>query len=298
MVRFEDIINHRDVSIKFVFKSLGELIHNYWGFEGEYIGLVDTEVVNLDGINLRKDISYSRTGKVINDVEMQTVPVDDEKAEAIGFYVEYDLRNTDNLVHVIILTNVDPEKSVRRIKLTDSLIVEPEYIYISPEDIDKMLNNIRDKIVYGKELTRFEELEFIIIAIFAPNNKKEEITAEISHLFAEYCEYTDMKFVFKSKITLVLGWMIDRNVSEGNKKEELWDVIGLEKGRDAFQEYMDDLMEKKNKVIHKQSVELKEKDIQLDQLNNQVNQIKKLVYESSDMDKIKQDVSLILLNTK
>lgn len=114
-----NIVNHKAVSIKFTYKTLDEAIHDFFGLKGDYIGLRDNEVVTMLGRNLRKDISYKRTGQIVNCIEMQTYPVDDIKAEPIAEYVNNVLRNDDQqLADSIILTTVDPKLCKKRIRLT------------------------------------------------------------------------------------------------------------------------------------------------------------------------------------
>jgi len=125
-------------------------------------------------------------------VELQNYPVDRPKLENISKYVSDILRNDDQqLVDSIILTSIDPKYCEKRIKLTDSLILEPLYIYISPEEVMKMFNNIENKILSNQILSSKEELEFIIIAIFLPNDKKEEITSKLCNLFSIYSKVMD-----------------------------------------------------------------------------------------------------------
>lgn len=94
------IVNHRDISIKFAYKTMGEIIHEYFELEGEYLGLIDSEVVTLTGKNLKKDISYRRSGQIINNVELQHYIVDEEKIGKIGQYVIDVLRNDDQQLAV------------------------------------------------------------------------------------------------------------------------------------------------------------------------------------------------------
>lgn len=149
-----NIVNHKDVSIKFTYKTLGEAIHDFFGLKGDYIGLRDNEVVTMLGRNLRKDISYKRTGQIVNCIEMQTYPVDDIKAEPIAEYVSDVLRNDDQqLADSIILTTVDPKLCKKRIGLTETLILKPIHIYISPSEVMEMFNNIENKVLNNQILS-------------------------------------------------------------------------------------------------------------------------------------------------
>lgn len=66
----------------------------------------------------------------------------------------------------IILTTVDPKLCKKRIRLTETLILKPIYIYISQSEVMEMFNNIENKVLNNQILSSKEELEFIIITIF------------------------------------------------------------------------------------------------------------------------------------
>ncbi len=250
------IVNHRDISIKFAYKTLGEVIHNYFNLDGKYLGLKDNEVVTMYGENLRKDISYQRSGQITNSMELQNYPVDMNKLGKISEYVIDVLRNDDQqLADSIILTSVDPKYCEKMIKLTETLILEPMYIYISPDKVMKMFNNIENKVLNNLILSYREEVEFIIVAIFVPNNKKEEITSKLCELFGEYSKIMDYKVSLK--ISFVLWMMIERNIKQKAKKEELIKVIDMEEKIDSLQELINEEKVKKEKELRKANTELK-----------------------------------------
>lgn len=292
-----NITNHKDISIKFAYKTLGEVIHNYFGLKGEYLGLRDTEVITLLGRNLRRDISYKRSGQIVNCIEMQDYKVDDPKMDAIGDYVKDVLRNDDQqLADSIILSSVDPKLCKKRIRLTDSLILEPVYIYIPPEEVMEMYNNIENKVMNNQILTPEEELEFIIIAIFLDNAKKEEYTPKLCHLFKEYSEVMDHSQ--NLKISFVLWIMIERNISNSDLKEELIQVINMEQKIDALQELINEErktdkieLKKANTLIKKYEIESKEKDNTIKEKENELKEKENTIKEK---DNIIQELSEII----
>lgn len=88
----------------------------------------------------------------------------------------------------IIFTTVDPKLCKKRIGLTETLILEPIHIYISPSEVMEIFNNIENKVLNNQILSSKEELEFIIIPIFLGDDKKKEIRI-ISNTFKIY-KYT------------------------------------------------------------------------------------------------------------
>ena len=262
-----NIVNHKDVSIKFTYKTLGEAIHDFFGLKGDYIGLRDNEVVTMLGRNLRKDISYKRTGQIVNCIEMQTYPVDDIKAEPIAEYVSDVLRNDDQqLADSIILTTVDPKLCKKRIRLTETLILEPIYIYISPSEVMEMFNNIENKVLNNQILSSKEELEFIIIPIFLGDDKKEEITSRLCYLFKEYSEVMD--YTLSLKISFVLWLMIDRNIEDSSQKNQLNKVIDMEQKMDSLQELINEEKKEVKIALKKANTKIKDYEIQTKEHNN------------------------------
>lgn len=94
----------------------------------------------------------------------------------------------------IIFTTVDPKLCKKRIGLTETLILEPIHLYISPSEVMEMFNNIENKVLNNQILSSKEELEFIIIPIFLGDDKKKEIRI-ISNTFKIY-KYTILNIKF------------------------------------------------------------------------------------------------------
>jgi hypothetical protein len=283
------ISNHKDISAKFSYKTLGEVIHEYFGLEGEYIGLRDSEVVTLLGRNLRKDISYRRSGQIVNCVEMQDYKVDDTKMEAIGDYIKDVLRNDDQqLADSIILTSVDPKLCEKRVELTDSLILEPIYIYISPDKTMEMFKNIENKVLNNQILTRREELEFIIIAIFLDNGRKEEYTPKLCHLFKQYSEVMDHSL--NLKISFVLGIMIERNIFDEDLKEKLIKVINMEQKIDSLQEIINEEKQKDRIALKKANTKIKNYEIESKEKDSVIEEQESVIEEQDNVIKEKDEL--------
>lgn len=84
-------------------------------------------------------------------------------------------KDNPQLADSIILTTVDPKLCKKRIRLTETLILKPIYIYISQSEVMEMFNNIENKVLNNQILSSKEELEFIIITIFQVMIKKRKL---------------------------------------------------------------------------------------------------------------------------
>ena len=139
--------NHMDISTKYAFIKLSEIIHDYFRLEGEYIHPVETEVITLNKRNLRMDIAYMRSGNIINNIENQSYFTDIKKLEIIAEYAKFVLINNDSLIYSIIIIKIDPKYCKKEIPLKETLILRPYYIYKTSEEILERLNKITDKSV-------------------------------------------------------------------------------------------------------------------------------------------------------
>ena len=138
--------NNTDISTKYAFIKLSEIIHDYFRLEGEYIHPVETEVITLNKRNLRMDIAYMRSGNIINNIENQSYITDIKKLEIIAEYAKFVLINNDSLIDSIIIIKIDPKYCKKEIPLKEMLILRPYYIYKTSEEILERLNKITGKI--------------------------------------------------------------------------------------------------------------------------------------------------------
>ena len=138
--------NHMDISTKYAFIKLSEIIHDYFRLEGKYIHPVETEVITLNKRNLRMDIAYMRSGNIINNIENQSYFTDTKKWKIIAEYAKFVLINNDSLIDSIIIIKIDPKYCKKEIPLKETLILRPYYIYKTSEEILERLNKITDKI--------------------------------------------------------------------------------------------------------------------------------------------------------
>ena len=110
-----------DISTKYAFIKLSEIIHDYFRLEGKYIHPVETEVITLNKRNLRMNIAYMRSGNIINNIENQSYITDIKKLETIAEYAKFLLINNDSLIDSTIISKIDPKYCKKEIPLTKPL---------------------------------------------------------------------------------------------------------------------------------------------------------------------------------
>jgi len=119
-----------DISTKYAFIKLSEIIHDYFILDEEYIHPVETEVITLNKRNLRMDIAYMKSGN-INNIENQSYITDIKKLEIIAEYAKFLLINNDSLIDSIIVSKIDPKYCKKR-----------DTSYKTSEEILERLNKI------------------------------------------------------------------------------------------------------------------------------------------------------------
>ena len=113
--------NNTDISTKYAFIKLSEIIHDYFRLEGKYIHPVETEVITLNKRNLRMNIACMRSGNIINNIENQSYITDIKKLKTIAEYAKFLLINNDSLIDSIIISKIDPKYCKKEIPLTKPL---------------------------------------------------------------------------------------------------------------------------------------------------------------------------------
>ena len=236
----KEISNHMDISTKYGFIALSEIIHKYFNLEGEYIHPIETEVITVNKRNLRMDIAYLRSENIINNIENQSSIVDMKKLKIIAEYAKFLLIHNNSLTDSIIISKVDPKYCQKEIALTKTLFLRPEYIYIPPKEINERLNNITYKINNNLKLTYDETCELAILPTLAQDKISPYVTQKICELIKNDKTISE---TLKTKICFIVEIMIDRNISDKNMKKELLEMINMEKRKTAL-EY---LIEQENK---------------------------------------------------
>ncbi|WP_407416130.1 hypothetical protein [Methanobrevibacter sp.] len=292
----KEIANHMVISTKYGFIVLSEIIHNYFNLEGEYIHPIETEIITVNKRNLRMDIAYLRSENIINNIENQSGIVNMEKLEIIAEYAKFLLIHNNSLTNSIIISKVDPKYCQKEIALTKTLFLRPDYIYISPKEINERLNNITYKINNNQELTYDETIELAVLPTLAQDDIAPYITQKICELIKNN---TTINETLKTKICFIVEIMIDRNIEDKNTKKELLEMINMEKRKTAL-EYLIEQENKKSaakikeletgyKNLETDNNQLKTDNNQLKTDNNQLNetlqQIKNYYTEKGDIPK-------------
>lgn len=247
----EKLHNHMDISTKYAFIKLSEIIHHYFKLDGEYIHPIETEVITINKRNLRMDIAYLRSENIINNIENQSSPINLEKLEIIAEYAKFLLINNDSLIDSIIISKVNPKYCKKEIHLTKTLILRPLYIYKSSDEILKRLNNMTDKVSNNEKLTYDDACEWAI-----PTLSQDDIALYITK---EVCKQIkkdkSINEKLKTDICFILKIMIDKNIKNPKTKKELLEMINMEKRKTAL-EY---IIQQETQKLQKNNIELKEK---------------------------------------
>ena len=262
--------------MKYAFLNIGKYVHDFFELPGNYNFNAGTEVITYEKRNLRMDVAYFSNTNLINNIENQSTAVDFRKLNAIAEYAKFILIYNHALVNTIVITKVDPKYCLKEINLTKSLILRPYYIYMSPEEILKLLNSIKDKINNNKKLTYRDAIALALIPTLAQNHIAEKVTEEVCHLIEKY-QFHDNKLRYD--ICFIIDIMIDRNITNKNKQKELREALKMDETRTIIRKLVeeenketlkekDKIIEEKNKELqyykdkHKKELEEKNKELQ------------------------------------
>lgn len=266
------IKNHMDLCMKYAFLNLGKYVHDFFELPGNYNFNAGTEVITCEKRNLRMDVAYFSDKNLINNIENQSKPVDFEKLSAIAEYAKFILIYNNALVNTIVITKVDPKYCLKEISLTRSLILRPYYIYMSPEEILKLLNMIKDKIDNNEKLTYRDTIALALIPTLAQDHIAEKVTEEVCHLIEKY-QFNDNNL--RSNICFIIDVMIDRNIRDKNKQKELREELNMEETRTIIRKLIEeenkDALKEKDRIIEEKNKELEEKDRKLENINSIIN---------------------------
>ena len=260
-----EVKNHMDLCMKYAFLNLGKYVHDFFELPGNYNFNAGTEVITYEKRNLRMDVAYFSNTNLINNIENQSTAVDFRKLNAIAEYAKFILIYNHALVNTIVITKVDPKYCLKEINLTKSLILRPYYIYMSPEEILKLLNSIKDKINNNKKLTYRDAIALALIPTLAQNHIAEKVTEEVCHLIEKY-QFHDNKLRYD--ICFIIDIMIDRNITNKNKQKKLREALKMDKTRTIIRKLVEEenkeTLKEKDKIIEEKNKELEEKNKELE----------------------------------
>ena len=266
-----EVKNHMDLCMKYAFLNLGKYVHDFFELPGNYNFNAGTEVITYEKRNLRMDVAYFSNTNLINNIENQSTAVDFRKLNAIAEYAKFILIYNHALVNTIVITKVDPKYCLKEINLTKSLILRPYYIYMSPEEILKLLNSIKDKINNNKKLTYRDAIALALIPTLAQNHIAEKVTEEVCHLIEKY-QFHDNKLRYD--ICFLINIMIDRNITDKNKQKELREALKMDETRTIIRKLVEEenkeTLKEKDKIIEEKNKELEEKKKELEEKNKEL----------------------------
>ena len=214
-----------------------------------------------------------------------------------------------------IVSKVDPKDCLKEIKLTETLILRPGWLYKSEEELLELLNTIKYKIKSNKDLSRMETIALAMIPTLAQDNIAEEVTEDVCHLINK--DHSIDLWV-KNDICFIVDIMVDRNIKDEKKKQELWEVLDMEKRKSNLEAFLeqetkelrednnnlkednknkDEQIQKMDKALHKKDAALLKKDEALlkkdgallmkdEEIQKMRNKINKLVENINNSDKI------------
>ena len=280
-----------DISMKYGFIKLSQILHHYFKLEGEYIHAIETEVITLEKKNLRMDIAYLRTGNIINNIENQNGIVDKEKLEVIAKYVKFLLINNDALADSIVVCKVDPKYCQKEIQLTKTLFLRPDYLYKPPEEIMERLNNNIDKVNNNEKLTYDEACELAVLPTLAQDDIAPYVTIKSCELLEKDESISEE---FKRDLCFILEIMIDRNINDEKTKEELLEMINMEQRKEALEYLIEQETREMKQEIEKQGKELEEKDEKLEEKDKEIEKKdEKLEEKDEEINKLNEIISII-----
>ena len=287
-----------------------EMMKNY-GIPGKLIKKCFMKLTKKNNSELEPDcILYVKLAtkkhqkNIIYIIEHQSYITDEKKIKIIKDYLDLIKCKTQRPVHVYIITSIDPKKHQRRYEKTLSDIIEPEYIYISYDDIQQMLNNINNKIKNHEKISDTQALQLIIALIFAPRNKKDEVFDEVFDILKR--EKT-IEGDIREYIVDILEKYNGETFNEKTRMElENMSAQDMETRRRAMRAlYEDELNEevnirvkeelnKKTEELNKKTEELNEKT---DKLNKKINTYKNKIKELTQLTDLNSPQAKEILNT-
>ncbi|MEE1157289.1 MAG: hypothetical protein U0K80_07725 [Methanobrevibacter sp.] len=142
---------------------------------------------------------------------------------------------------------------------------------MSPEEILKLLNSIKDKINNNKKLTYRDAIALALIPALAQNHIAEKVTGEVCHLIEKY-QFHDNKLRYD--ICFLIDIMIDRNITDKNKQKELREALKMDETRTIIRKLVEEenkeTLKEKDKIIEEKNKELEEKNKELEEKNKEL----------------------------
>ena len=207
--------------------------------------------------------------KIVYIIEHQSYITDANKMKVIKEYLDEIKCKTDRPVDVFIVTSIDPGKHEKEYLNTNADILRPTYIYISPDDIKKMLNNINYKVKNNIPISDTEAVQLIIALIFSPKGHEKEIYDEVYDIVRRD---NTMSHSVRIDVVDVLQQFSGKTFGEETLKELLkMTYENIEARRMAVRELFKEEFDKKDQEINSKDQEINSKDQEINSKNQEIN---------------------------
>ncbi|MBR0271807.1 MAG: hypothetical protein IJQ68_07455 [Methanobrevibacter sp.] len=278
-------------------------LHNFLDLPGEFVKPCPTHLITADKRDLDMDILYHvfTDRDLLINLEQQTTPVRDEKIITLCEYRDYSKTNYGIPVLSVVVSSVDPKRSIDRFELTKSDIIVPDYYYIGWDETIEILNKIENIINNNEELGYNDALYLAYLPIFAPKNHVKSLVEKLCHMFSQ----AKIHYHFKIELVFVLDIMISKHIDDENKRKDLKELIKVDEAVDkvllsvALNEDLNAKLKQQEKEfqteLNKKDNELKNKD---NELKNKDNEFKKELNKKDDELKNMGEYKKVLMELK
>ena len=274
MVKRNKVLKANDISMKYGGIMFAKHLHNFLGLPGEFVKPCPTHIITADKRDLDMDILYHvHTDRdLLINLEQQTTPVRNEKIITLCEYRDYSKTNYGMPVLSVVVSSVDPSKSLSRYELTKSDIIVPQYFFISWDETNEILNKIENILNNNEELDYNDALYLAYLPIFAPKNHVKSLVEKLCHMFSQ----ANIDYHLKTELVFVLEIMIEKHITEKNKIKDLKEMIKVDEAVDkillsvALNEDLNEKLEQKEKELENKEKELENKEKELENKDNEL----------------------------
>ncbi len=260
----------------YVMKNANKIIPsemlNYLGIEAKFIQSLSTVFVDSHGKECRNDFTFlvvfdNEDFNSVIDFEHQSTYVNMSRLDTMSWgAIDFATHYRYPVLLVIATDEESYKKSETEFNSCGSIRVIPYYIYFTWEEIQKRINNLKEKIKNNEKLNTNEYLDLGFLPIFSPKDKRPYVTRICVDLY-KTIEIKHLRI--NQAVYFSLGMMIARFFDD----DEFEDFIGVK--------YMPTLEEDMKSIV-------------TDVLEEDIFWLKRELSESNEkIDKIKEDFSRV-----
>ena len=185
----EPIHDAMDKSFRYIGDQWAEDFHINLGLPGVFKKLLQNDSVIDSKMGIRMDLlelSEIEEGiEILINIEHQSTKLDTFKIKMIDGYKNYSKCKHKRPLLSVVVSPYPKEEHETEYRSTDSDILQPVFITIDDEEINKRLNILKDN-YRNKEIENHIILNIAVIAIFVLNNKYE-ILKELCMILTKSC---------------------------------------------------------------------------------------------------------------